>query len=326
MLARIGKPLTIKLADQAPPTHFCVCNAMPKRSLETDVDGEWVGRSVMLKASAARGKRLPETMVAKICRVTRHATNAAVLLEYSANGATKTYTDIFPCCEALATRYIKVQEAAAPLEKEQFLRDWCYQGPARSAPRSGQALSEILPAFQLKTNINVAPTVGASAPDARRAAVAAVLACSIQPFQFAELFRASCGDLNFETSIEAVRAEAHMRIQRDCHLEGLLHRSAPQEEAMRRLGRCTLHPWQAAVLARIMQLSQNPEKMLASHSARAVHGAADRRSASRGHRHGQDFCCCSSRAGQAHVLHRAPQFDETVGHAGDIDRGASSLG
>ena len=94
------------------------------------------------------------------------------------------------------------------------MRQWCYQGPARSAPRSGHALSEILPAFQLKTNINVAPTVGASAPDARRAAVAAVLAFSIQPFQFAELFRASCGGLNFETTIEAVRAEAHMRIHR----------------------------------------------------------------------------------------------------------------
>ena len=79
---------------------------MPKRSLETDVDGEWIGRSVMLKPAAARGKRLPETMVAKICRVTRHATNAAVLLEYSANGTTKTYTDIFPAHEALSTRYI----------------------------------------------------------------------------------------------------------------------------------------------------------------------------------------------------------------------------
>ena len=96
---------------------------MPKRSLETDVDGEWVGRSVMLKPAAARGKRLPETMVAKICRVTRRATNASVLLEYSANGATKTYTDIFPSHEALSTRYIQVQEEAAPLEKGQFLRD-----------------------------------------------------------------------------------------------------------------------------------------------------------------------------------------------------------
>ena len=71
---------------------------MPKQSLDTEVDGEWVGRSVMLKP--ARGKRLPETMVAKICRVTRHATNAAVLLEYSANGTTKTYTDIFLCLRA----------------------------------------------------------------------------------------------------------------------------------------------------------------------------------------------------------------------------------
>ena len=50
---------------------------MPKRSLEDaqtpaeGLDGEWVGRSVMFKPAAARGKRLPETLVAKICRVTR---------------------------------------------------------------------------------------------------------------------------------------------------------------------------------------------------------------------------------------------------------------
>ena len=50
---------------------------MPKRSLEDaqtpaeGLDGEWVGRSVMLKPAAARGKRLPETLVEKICRVTR---------------------------------------------------------------------------------------------------------------------------------------------------------------------------------------------------------------------------------------------------------------
>ena len=88
---------------------------MPKRSLETDVDGEWVGRSVMLKP--ARGKRLPETMVAKICRVSRHATNASVLLEYSANGVSKTYTDIFLCYEAVSMRYIQVQDAAATMDK-----------------------------------------------------------------------------------------------------------------------------------------------------------------------------------------------------------------
>ena len=50
---------------------------MPKRSLEDaqtpaeGLHGEWVGCSVMLKPAAARGKRLPETLVEKICRVTR---------------------------------------------------------------------------------------------------------------------------------------------------------------------------------------------------------------------------------------------------------------
>ena len=40
-------------------------------SLAEGLDGGWVGRCVMLKPAAARGKRLPETLVAKICRVTR---------------------------------------------------------------------------------------------------------------------------------------------------------------------------------------------------------------------------------------------------------------
>ena len=135
-------------------------------------------------------------------------------------------------------------------------------------PREGRAalgggLSEVRPAFQLATNSHVPPAVGANAPDAGRAAVAAVLTCSIQPFESGDLFRASSGDLCFETTSEAVRAEAHARLQRDCHLEGLYQGRSPHEEATRKLGRCTLHPWQAAVLARIMQLTQSPERMLA---------------------------------------------------------------
>ena len=57
-----------------------------------------------------------------------------------------------------------------------------------------------------------------------------------------------------------------MRIQRDCHLEGFFRCTTTKDEATRRLGRCTLHPWQAAVLARIMQLTQRPERMLADFS------------------------------------------------------------
>ncbi len=97
---------------------------MLKRSLETDVNGEWVGHCVMLKPAAARGKRLPETMVTTICRISWHATCASVLLQYSANGVSKTYTDVFPCCDALSTRYIQVQEAAKPLDRAQFLFQW----------------------------------------------------------------------------------------------------------------------------------------------------------------------------------------------------------
>ena len=250
---------------------------MPKRSREEAstlaerLDGEWVGRWVMLKPAAARGKRLPETLVAKVCRVTRSGTTAAVVLQYSANGVTKTYTDSFPRGEAFSTRYLQVQEAAAPLDKEQFLRQWCFRGPTQSAPRSGEALGAILPEFQLETNITVPRAVGANTPDGRRAAVAAVLACSIQPFQFGDIFRVECGGLSFETTSNAVRAEAHARLLRDGHLQGVFQGRAPPDASTRRLGRCTLHPWQAAVLARVMQLMQSPERMLADFRCWAGH-------------------------------------------------------
>ena len=134
---------------------------MPKRSREAadilaeGLDSEWVDCCVMLKSAAAWGKRLPETLIAKICRVTRSGMIASVILQYTANGVTKTYADTFHRWEALSTRYIQVQEAAAPLDKEQFLRQWCFQGPAQNMPRLGEALSEVLPAFQLETNMTV---------------------------------------------------------------------------------------------------------------------------------------------------------------------------
>ena len=122
---------------------------MPKRRLEEahssadGLDGEWVGRWVMLRPAAAQRKRLPENLVAKISQVSRSGMTASVLLEYSADGIPKTYTDNFHRWEALSTRYIQVPEAAAPLDKEQFMRQWCFQGPMKSAPRTGEALSAI---------------------------------------------------------------------------------------------------------------------------------------------------------------------------------------
>ena len=107
---------------------------MPKRSRADancpaeNLDGEWIGKCVMLKPAAARGKRLPETVVATIRRISRHAATTAVLLEYSANGVAKTYTDSFPRLEPLSARYTQVQEAAAPLDRERFLRQWCFNG------------------------------------------------------------------------------------------------------------------------------------------------------------------------------------------------------
>ena len=130
---------------------------MPKRRLEEahssaeGLDGEWVGRWVMLKPAVAQRKRLPETLVAKISHVSRSGMTASVLLEYSADGVHKTYTDNFHRWEALSTRYTQVQEAAAPFEKAQFLFQWCFQGPMKSAPLSGESLSAILPAFQPET-------------------------------------------------------------------------------------------------------------------------------------------------------------------------------
>ena len=115
---------------------------MPKQSLDTDVDSEWVGRSTMLKPAAAHGKRLPETTVATVRRVSQHATSTAVLLEYAAHGVTKTYTDSFPRLEPLSARHTQVQEAAPPLDRERFLHQWCCHGlhsSAESPPRSGRA-------------------------------------------------------------------------------------------------------------------------------------------------------------------------------------------
>ena len=90
---------------------------MPKRGLDeaTGLESEWIGRCVMLRPAAARGKRLPETTVATVRRVSQHATSTAVVLEYSAHGVTKTYIDSFPRLEPLSARYTQVQEAAAPL-------------------------------------------------------------------------------------------------------------------------------------------------------------------------------------------------------------------
>ena len=128
---------------------------MPKRRLEEaqssadGLDGEWVGRWVMLRPASAvsQRKRLPENLIAKISHVSRSGMTASVFLEYSADGISKTYTDNFHRWEALSTRYIQVQEAAAPVDKEQFLRQWCFPGLAQNMPQSGHALSEILPAF-----------------------------------------------------------------------------------------------------------------------------------------------------------------------------------
>ena len=85
------------------------------------------------------------------------------------------------------------------------------------------------------SNTSVPPAAGANVPDAQRAAVATVLACSIQPFQFGDLFRASCGDLNFETTSDAVRAEAHARLQRDCHLGGVFSLKGLYEVGVRNI-------------------------------------------------------------------------------------------
>ena len=89
---------------------------MPKRRLEEahssadGLDGEWVGRWVMLRPAVSQRKRMPENLVAKISHVSRSGMIASVLLEYSADGIPKTYTDNFHRWEALSTRYIQVPE------------------------------------------------------------------------------------------------------------------------------------------------------------------------------------------------------------------------
>ena len=71
---------------------------MPKRRLEEahssadGLDGEWVGRWVMLRPAVSQRKRLPENLVAKISHVYRSGMTASVLLEYSADGIPRTST------------------------------------------------------------------------------------------------------------------------------------------------------------------------------------------------------------------------------------------
>ena len=256
---------------------------MPKRARETEEtqDSAWIGRAAMLTPAAARGKRLPEAIVMKILRVTRGAGASKVLLEYDLNGVKKQYTDGFLSGTPLAERFVAVA-AAVRMDSERFMAVWSFQGAAPYAapaecPRE-RALGEVLPALQLRTNVELPISIDKS--NARRTA-AAVLACSIQPFVLDDVFRVSCGEESFLTKSEDVRAEAMGRRCRDAWMESVFCGDSPaREESARRVGRCLLHPWQAAVVARIMRLAGRPgsapEKMIADFTC-AVDGQAPAR-------------------------------------------------
>ena len=233
---------------------------MPKRAREADETApgsEWVGCCVMLTPAAARGKRLPEAVVMKILRVMGGTGCSRVLLEYDHRGEKKQYTDSFLWGAPLSERYIKVESTTVPMDRERFLAEWTFQGTAPNLPREGRALGEVLPSFQLQKNVE--QPVSVVQPNARRA-VAAVLACGVQPFKLDDVFRVSCRGERFETESEALRADAAGRLRRDAWMQGVFCGDSPvREECARRVGRCSLHPWQAAIVARIIRLVGLPD-------------------------------------------------------------------
>ena len=188
-----------------------------------------------------------------------------------------------------------------------------------------------------QNNTTSAPTVvqtNSGVVDAQRAAVASVLACSIRPFQLSDVFGASCGNLNFETTCDAVHAEVRRRSHCDRHLESLFHGSSPPEDAPRKLGRCTLHTWQAAVLARIMQLTERPERYLAEFKCPApphtvsVQCLVQQNAAvlHAGTGMGKTFVAAALSLDKLTYCIVSTQFNATMGHTGNINRGAGSLG
>ena len=78
------------------------------------------------------------------------------------------------------------------MNREKFVREWSFQGPAQPPTRDGLPLRDVLPAFQLQENVEKPSLTGARGP---RAAVTAALACTIAPFRFEDLLRVSCEGL-----------------------------------------------------------------------------------------------------------------------------------
>ena len=228
---------------------------MPKRAR----DEGWVGRTVMLKPHAASGKRLPEAAVLKVVGVSVDAKTARFTLQYTVNGVTRTTKDVFPAEADPAERFAVVEAESAPLNREKFVREWSFQGPAQAPTRHGLPLCDVLPAFQLQQNVEQPALADARDP---RAAVTAALACAIAPFRFEDLLRVSCEGLCFESDpTQRCLAEAQERQQRDGFLDEVFRGRAP--DAARKVGRCVLHPWQAAVVARLVRMAEGPESMVA---------------------------------------------------------------
>ena len=100
-------------------------------------------------------------------------------------------------------------------------------------PSIGRALGEVLPSFQLQKNVE--QPVSVDQPDAR-GAVAAVLACAIQPFKLDGVFRVSCGGERFETESEALRDHAAGRLCRDAWMQSVFFGRRPGEAALLRAG------------------------------------------------------------------------------------------
>ena len=151
------------------------------------------------------------------------------------------------------------------MDLDRFLQDWSCHDVADPPPLAAPVLplTDVLPVGQMPTNIPESESawrllrlMGVDP----RSAISAVLAAGIRPFTPAEVYRASCDGLVFETTSEHLRRVGHACDLKRAFLQELL--GGVPHTGGRRVGHCELHPWQAAVAANIMETRSNNGSML----------------------------------------------------------------
>ena len=231
-------------------------NASGERSVRQR--NEWEGRTVVFSHAVAPRKMLKVPM--KILKIN----GASAKLQYKQQGQTKEHVDSFPVGTDLSTRYTRVHEEAQ-MDLDRFLQDWSCHDVADPPPLAAPALplTDVLPVGQMPTNIPESESawrllrlMGVDP----RSAISAVLAAGIRPFKPAEVYRASCDGLVFETTSEHLRRVGHACDLKRAFLQELL--GGVPRTGGRRVGHCELHPWQAAVAANIMETRSDNGSML----------------------------------------------------------------